>query len=132
EAFRWTQQNGIVGLGDLPGGVFSSEAHAVSADGSVVVGKGTTNSGDQAFNWDPQHGMRVLQDVLSQQYGLTLAGWKLASADAISPDGLNFAGFGWDSQQIARAWVAHIPEPATILTLPVALMLLLYRSRIRI
>jgi len=27
-------------LGDLPGGVFNSEALAVSADGSVVVGQG--------------------------------------------------------------------------------------------
>lgn len=131
EAFRWTQQLGMVGLGDLPGGTFSSEAHAVSGDGSVVVGRGSGSSGDQAFIWDAQHGMRVLQDVLSQQYGLALTGWKLASADAISPDGLNFTGYGWDPNGISRAWVAHVPEPAMILIMPLDLALLPHRRRTR-
>ena len=31
----------FLGLGDLPGGLFSSMAHGVSADGTVVVGHGT-------------------------------------------------------------------------------------------
>jgi probable HAF family extracellular repeat protein len=38
EAFRWTQAGGYVVLGDLPGIEVRSEAHAVSSDGSVVVG----------------------------------------------------------------------------------------------
>src|SRR5438876_4812270 len=39
QAFRW--ESGVMtGLGDLPGGDFSSAAYGVSADGSVVVGRG--------------------------------------------------------------------------------------------
>ena len=39
EAFRWTEETGIVGLGDLPGGAFESEAEDVSSDGSIIVGQ---------------------------------------------------------------------------------------------
>jgi probable HAF family extracellular repeat protein len=50
EAFRWT--GGVMtGLGDLPGGSFSSKANDVSADGSVVVGYATSASGQEAFRW---------------------------------------------------------------------------------
>ncbi len=38
EAFRWTADDGMVGLGDLPGGGFFSAASGMSADGSTVVG----------------------------------------------------------------------------------------------
>ena len=38
EAFRWTSGGGMVGLGELPGGSFTSDAFSTSADGSVVVG----------------------------------------------------------------------------------------------
>ena len=42
---------GMVGLGDLPGGDFSSIAQDVSDDGSVVVGIGNSASGEEAFRW---------------------------------------------------------------------------------
>ena len=47
EAFRLTSGGGMVGLSDLPGGVFSIYASAVSGDGSVVVGSsiGSTSNG---------------------------------------------------------------------------------------
>ena len=45
-------------LGDLPGGAFSSEANAVSADGFVVVGKSaSSSSGEEAFRWTSAQGM---------------------------------------------------------------------------
>jgi probable HAF family extracellular repeat protein len=59
EAFRWTQTGGMVGLGVLPGGSYST-ATGVSADGSVVVGSGTYNPGSgllQAFRWTQTGGM---------------------------------------------------------------------------
>ncbi|HDZ68804.1 MAG TPA: PEP-CTERM sorting domain-containing protein, partial [Phycisphaerales bacterium] len=40
------------GLGDLPGGGFWSNAVGVSADGSVVVGRGFSASGFEAFRWE--------------------------------------------------------------------------------
>ncbi len=45
----------FMGLGDLPGGEFSSAARAVSADGSVVVGfgdDGDAKDGEKAFRWE--------------------------------------------------------------------------------
>jgi probable HAF family extracellular repeat protein len=57
EAFRWTSEGGMVGLGDLPGGEFSSLATGVSADGSVVVGEGSTANGREAFRWTSEGGM---------------------------------------------------------------------------
>jgi len=44
-------------LGDLPGGEFYSEAHAVSADGSVVVGYSGSALGSEAFRWTREDGM---------------------------------------------------------------------------
>jgi probable HAF family extracellular repeat protein len=54
EAFRWTASGKIQGLGELPGGTiydFFSEAHGVSADGSVVGGISEGASGYEAFKW---------------------------------------------------------------------------------
>ena len=44
EAFRWSVETGMMPLGDLPGGFdhFQSSAQGVSADGSVVVGIGSS------------------------------------------------------------------------------------------
>lgn len=40
QAFRWTEADGLVGIGDLEGGLLISVAFGVSADGSVIVGRG--------------------------------------------------------------------------------------------
>jgi hypothetical protein len=56
EAFLW-RDGEIVGLGDLPGGGFSSSATAASADGSVIVGLGTTEAGTEAFRWTREAGL---------------------------------------------------------------------------
>ncbi len=44
EAFFWSFESGVIGLGDLPGGAVSSEANAVSnstlAIGTSIVGVG--------------------------------------------------------------------------------------------
>lgn len=42
----------MVGLGDLPGGFFYSDAYGVSSDGSVVVGWSSSASGMEAFRWE--------------------------------------------------------------------------------
>jgi uncharacterized membrane protein len=38
EAYYWTAETGMVGMGDLVGGDFHSNARAISADGKVIVG----------------------------------------------------------------------------------------------
>jgi probable HAF family extracellular repeat protein len=58
EAFRWTAETGMVGLGDLPGGFLRSQAHAVSAEGSVVIGQGGIDGPNiEAFRWTEAGGM---------------------------------------------------------------------------
>ena len=134
EAFRWTSEGGIVGLGDLPTGLFSSRAHGVSGDGAVVVGYGSSVTfgveGAEAFIWDQGHGMRSLQQVLTTDFALggALTGWQLTQATAISADGLTVVGFGanFNTRQ-TEAWRADlrsvpspppppsaVPEPASV------------------
>jgi probable HAF family extracellular repeat protein len=64
EAFRWTQATGMVGLGDLPGGVFHSSAQAVSSDGRVIVGFSASAAGNtEAFRWTEGTGIVGLGDL---------------------------------------------------------------------
>ena len=92
EAFRWTKATGMVGLGDLPGGEFRSDANSLSIDGSVVVGVGSSTSGPEVFRWTDATGM----------VGLGLHGLAVAnSADgkvilAIASNGSNKSVVIWD------------------------------------
>jgi len=114
EAFRWTSGGGMVGLGDLPGGDFWSEALDVSADGSTVVGWGVSASGQEAFIWDQANGMRNLRDVLVSDLGLNLTGWTLDAAYGISDDGQTIVGWGYNPSGNPEAWIATLPEPVTL------------------
>lgn len=53
----------MLGLGDLAGGSFLSQAYAVSTNGSVVVGNSSSTAGDQAFRWTQAGGMVGLGDL---------------------------------------------------------------------
>ena len=77
----------MVGLGDLPGGSFSSRATGASSDGGVVVGFGDTDSGPEAFIWTQAEGMQRLIDVLVANGATGLDGWILTDAKAVSADG---------------------------------------------
>jgi probable HAF family extracellular repeat protein len=116
EAFLWTAEGGMVGLGDLPGGTFSSWANgAVNYDGSIIVGGSQSGEyASDAFIWDATHGMRSLKHVLEDEFGLDLTGWNLEEAQGLSADGLTISGWGYNPLGQREAWVAHIPEPATI------------------
>jgi uncharacterized membrane protein len=103
----------MVGLGDLPGGIFGSEAFGVSADGSVVIGQGRSASGNEAFLWNSLNGMRSLEDVLVNDFGLDLTGWRLTEATGISDDGRTIVGRGFTPDGFDEGWIATIPEPGT-------------------
>jgi probable HAF family extracellular repeat protein len=119
EAFRWTAEEGMTGLGSLPGDGFSSKALGVSADGSIVVG----TSNYKAFIWDVDNGMRDLLEILLNDCGLDLTGWTLNEAWDVSDDGLRIVGNGHHlgSQE---AFLARLPEPATLSLLAAGLALL--------
>jgi len=57
EAFRWTQENGMVGLGDLAGGVDFSVAYGVSSNRLVITGYSKSDIGNEAFRWTEATGM---------------------------------------------------------------------------
>jgi len=114
EAYRWTRETGLCLLGTcLPN--FHSRALGVSGDGSIVVGYVQNNSGfdeQKAFIWDEEHGMRLLQDVLEDDFGLDLSSWHLAEpwaswrATAVSDDGLTIVGEALNSENQREAWRA--------------------------
>lgn len=112
EAFRWTEQDGMIGLGALLGGRCDSVAMGASADGSVVVGQSKSGSGMRAFIWDAAHGMRSVQEVLAENSvpGEQLVGWKLTSANAVSADGRLIVGTGINPHGDREAWVAIVPS----------------------
>ena len=110
EAFLWTQEDGMVGLGDLPGGAFSSHANGVSANGSTVVGISSSDSVREAFIWDSTNGMRSLKEVLINEYGLDLTGWTLNAAYGVSGNGKRIVGVGKNPDGYDEAWIADIGE----------------------
>lgn len=64
EAFRWTAETGMVGLGVLTQTDFIySLGWGVSADGSVVIGTAKTPNGTEAFRWTEVEGMVPLGDL---------------------------------------------------------------------
>ncbi len=106
EAFIRDDQ-GMHGLGDFPGGMFSSTAFGVNDAGQVVGNGYTTYGGTQpadAMTWDPQHGMRNLNDLLDASG----AGWHLFSAYAINNAG-QIAGAGLNPQGGIEAFLLN-PE----------------------
>lgn len=88
QAFRWTSATGLVGLGDLPGNVYRSDAFGVSGDGSVVVGQGYSSSGLEAFRWTSA-GMIALGDLGGGDF-------KSVARD-VSADGSVVVGYGSSS-----------------------------------
>src|SRR4030042_5948226 len=71
------------GLGDLPGGSFSSYAQGVSGDGSVVVGSSTAASGEQAFRWTPSTGIGSLGNLPDGNFIESSANEVSANGDVI-------------------------------------------------
>ncbi len=102
EAFRWTEETGIVGLGSLPSGV-GSLAEGVSRDGSVIVGRGASSESEpnpQAFRWTSEEGMVGLGDLPG---GFFISGASGASGDGAvvvggSDAGSDPGGFRWTAE----------------------------------
>jgi len=130
-AFRWTEENGMESLGDFPGGV-QSLARAITPDGSVIVGAGTVPGDPYAISaaaiWDDAHGMRSIQDILVD-LGIDMSGWTLLEATAVTPDGQTICGVGFNPYSKYEAWVATIPEPASLCLLGLGALVCLNRRR---
>ena len=66
--------------------------------------------------------------LLQYDYGLNLSGWSLYAATAISQDGRTISGYGTDPSGRTQAWVATIPEPATLLLIAAATLTTILRG----
>ena len=102
EAFRWPTGGTLTGLGDLPGGRFTSSAAGASADGSVVVGWGTVGDDyfdQEAFRWTSATGLEGIGDLPGGGYA--------SQANATSADGSVVVGHGTGvNGQEAFRWTA--------------------------
>ncbi len=118
EAFRWTAEMGMIGLGDLAGGNFFSTATAISGDGSIIVGQSEGAFGEEPFIWDSLNGMRSLTEVLTNDFDLELGSWTNLTATEISSDGSTIVGLGLNPDGNLEGWIAGldsqpvpVPEP---------------------
>ncbi|MCB1491154.1 MAG: hypothetical protein KDJ77_05050 [Rhodobiaceae bacterium] len=104
-AFRWTETDGIVDIGTLPG-LTSAAATAVSADGTVIVGAASdlidfnglagrvrVLDDGRAFRWTEATGIKDLNDLLAA-VGVDMTGITLMTATNISRDGEYISGEG--------------------------------------
>lgn len=106
DAFRWTQQSGLINL-ELPEStVTDSSAQDVSGDGSIIVGYSDAHG---AMIWDATHGMRSMQQVLDDIYGVELPDWTLHGIVGVSDDGRAFAGHGTNPDGNIEAWLVRLP-----------------------
>ncbi len=98
-AFRWTAEQGMQSLGDLPGGREDSSGRAVNRDGTVVVGNSSSSRGTEAFRWTAETGLEGLGE---------LAGGRFFSAAAgVSRDGSVIVGQSYsDNGKEAFRWTA--------------------------
>jgi len=85
EAFRWSKEEGMVGLGRT-----RSTAYAVSADGSVIVGesRSATAQDHEAFRWTKEEGMVGLGFLEPVEPIFAYSG-----ATAVSADGSVIVGY---------------------------------------
>ena len=100
EAFRWTEESGLIGLGLLPGRA-TTFSHGVSADGSRITGRGYSDNGAgaHAFVWSEGGGLQPLGQ---------LNGKHIAVPYDISADGSTIVGrvttpYRWTAENGATA-----------------------------
>lgn len=114
-AYIWTAASGMQLLDPAEPAVFDTVAAGISPDGSVAVGYRRTFDTYQqdAVMWDKRHGMRVVQEVLTEA-GVDLTGWKLSVALGASENGRVMYGYGENPEGRGAPWVAVmpvVPEP---------------------
>lgn len=108
-AFRWSFQTGFQVIPSRPG-LTIGRAQATNADGSVIVGDGTTLSGSlgTVWIWDAANGTRLLSDVL-KGFGVDMSAWDDMDVADVSADGRVLVGNGTLADTLARGvWMARL------------------------
>jgi uncharacterized membrane protein len=76
----------MVALGDLTGGTFSSRAYATNSNGAIIVGRGQSANGVEAFRWTSTGGLEALGDLAGGAFSSVALG--------ISSQGSAIVGYG--------------------------------------
>jgi uncharacterized membrane protein len=108
-ACRWNSIGAVTSLGDLPGGSQFSEALAVNADGSVIVGRATPVGTAIAAVWINSGSPQRL-DTYLQSFGIDTTGWVLQRAAGVSADGKTIVGSG-TFNGVVSAFRAYVGDP---------------------
>jgi hypothetical protein len=125
-SMRWTEADGVVAISDSPDHTATNASTGSAADGSLLLGYSSTETGIQAYLYDRKHGVRSLREVLAARYDM---GLDLSSATfdslAAQPDRAptsvrqhTHAGAG--ARAGAQVLGAPVPEPSTIALLAAA------------
>lgn len=86
EAFRWTKETGLVGLGDLGSGQVDSGAITISQDGTTIAGYATPEDEHVAIRWSERLRM---ERVVSSESSI-----QITAATGVSHDGSVIATYG--------------------------------------
>ncbi|MEX2142290.1 MAG: hypothetical protein WD894_23680 [Pirellulales bacterium] len=117
EMFRWTEEEGMIGLGYAPGDTsvqLPIDTGGISADGMFAETVAFTQSGYRIFLWRDGIGMRTLESVLRDGFGLgdAIQGWQLSAGPQgianFSDDGFVMAGRGLNPSGVSQVWVADL------------------------
>ena len=121
-AFRWTPASGMVSLGYIGvGGTRSSIANGTSADGAIIVGNSNSNFDlPQAFRWTQASGIQNLNTLLTFA-GVSLGGWDLTSANAITPDGQFIIGTGTDPSGLTEGYIVRYAGTGVLPVFPITI-----------
>ena len=96
-------------LGALPGGDNAGIANVISQNGKIIAGNASIGEYKKKewrpFIWDEKNGMRNLQKLAIEEFGLELEDWDLRSATAISKDGSTIGGWGYDPSGQPEPWI---------------------------
>jgi probable HAF family extracellular repeat protein len=108
EAYVWSEETGMVGLGDVPGGRHESVAFDVSDDGRTVVGRATGElNGRQvgeAFRWTAQTGMTTLGHLATDPNRKSSIARAVSGDGSVivgnsSKDGRGYEAFRWTERE---------------------------------
>jgi probable HAF family extracellular repeat protein len=111
--FVYTPAEGMLRLPDVAGGDAVSAAYAISADGRVIGGAGTTDAGRRALLWVDRAPV-LLTDALHAAGASAPPGWTLLDVQAISDNGRVYAGNATNAAGYPEAFrivFAAVPTP---------------------
>ncbi|MCW5234348.1 hypothetical protein D8B34_02480 [Verminephrobacter eiseniae] len=109
QAFRWTKDTGMVGLGTLPGDT-ASVATSVNGRGDVMVGVSISSDGERrGFRWTQATGMQTIEQWLKDN-GVDVKGLpRVVTATAVNGAGNVVFGSLADGR---GAYIARVEGPS--------------------